>query len=460
MPSIGNWPSGNETGLRRALVAFGLLVLGLAAGWLFLNHRVYVVGLLLAFLLFIVFVKEERLGLALLVGYMPFHDVVLAYFPQSLVGGTKELLLFAFGGIWVVKRIVSVSPIVERSRINAAVALLLLAAAMATVKSSGPLVAAVGWKWYFMFLPVYFFAASFDLDEPWLKRMLAVLAAACTLRMLWGFLQYYGSYDLFPVILGADRVVNPPSASGAMRLHWTNVGPYGVVNVFLIIALWTSLDRRYRPLLAAAMAVTLLAVGYTLLRISWLSIILGVLFLGSMRDRRLWALLIIIVLASYLLGPEVFKERIDLMVSPEESYTSAKMGGFFRGWLYIVQHDPFGAGMGSVAAGGFRHLIGSKAASLITTEQGYGDILIDMGIIGLAAYLFLLLTLLREALRIARSAAGATVRSAATTVATIIFIAIIGEGIVEYLVIIAPMFWFLVGAIVAAGKHERVIADA
>ncbi|MRR09795.1 hypothetical protein EG831_06935, partial [bacterium] len=367
MPSIGNWPSGNETGLRRALVAFGLLVLGLAAGWLFLNHRVYVVGLLLAFLLFIVFVKEERLGLALLVGYMPFHDVVLAYFPQSLVGGTKELLLFAFGGIWVVKRIVSVSPIVERSRINAAVALLLLAAAMATVKSSGPLVAAVGWKWYFMFLPVYFFAASFDLDEPWLKRMLAVLAAACTLRMLWGFLQYYGSYDLFPVILGADRVVNPPSASGAMRLHWTNVGPYGVVNVFLIIALWTSLDRRYRPLLAAAMAVTLLAVGYTLLRISWLSIILGVLFLGSMRDRRLWALLIIIVLASYLLGPEVFKERIDLMVSPEESYTSAKMGGFFRGWLYIVQHDPFGAGMGSVAAGGFRHLIGSKAASLITT---------------------------------------------------------------------------------------------
>ncbi|MCU0607687.1 MAG: hypothetical protein MUF78_09785, partial [Candidatus Edwardsbacteria bacterium] len=142
------------------------------------------------------------------------------------------------------------------------------------------------------------------------------------------------------------------------------------------------------------------------------------------------------------------------------SYTSAKMGGFFRGWLYIVQHDPFGAGMGSVAAGGFRHLIGSKAASLITTEQGYGDILIDMGIIGFAAYLFLLSTLLRETQRVARAAAGRTARSAATVVATIIFIVIIGEGIVEYLVIIAPMFWFLVGITVAAGRHERAIADA
>ena len=162
------------------------------------------------------------------------------------------------------------------------------------------------------------------------------------------------------------------------------------------------LKKKYKPLCYALVALTIVNVGYTFSRGGYLALLLGVLVLGLLKDRKLLVLLgIFLVITWQTVVPKPVVERVT-MTQTANGQLEASAQERVDLWNGMpsesFKRDPiFGTGFASFQEG-------QHVGSLRDTHNWYVKVLVETGIVGMMIVLVMLYQALAIGLRLYRRA--------------------------------------------------------
>jgi len=117
--------------------------------------------------------------------------------------------------------------------------------------------------------------------------------------------------------------------------------------------------------------------------------------------------------------------------------------------LPFVRMSLLGHGVGSVASIGARERIGDLAYSLTSPESGYGETLVESGILGLGAYLWVMIQATLLAYKGMRKAGDPQMKALFTAIWLCTLLSIYGESLCEFVYSVGVLYWYLLGLLVA-----------
>lgn len=426
------WPRSVLAGGALVLVASVVSGLSFGAGsrvWTIVPiAAVIAVGLLtLAVTRFELFVAAILLGRASL-------DVAKLSGSSIDASGAISLLFIVAGIVWLlVQR--------ERSRIQPspfvpALAVLVAVSVLGITSSSAPMRTAIEVMRLATVLAVLAVLNRLLVDRRRIQLILGAIFASSVVPVAVGLLQIAtGRVSYFPG--GFERV------EGTFR-HPNPFAAYLTMLIILGAALFRYLPPRYRPpMLMLLCSYTALLIG-TYARGAWIATVVGLAIVGVLDNRKLLAALLVGTVVLTLAVPSIrgrfedLSQPVRLTGGPGNSL--AWRVGYWRQVL-ALQDDPLlGIGLGGVEASGG------------TARLPHNDLIrvyVETGVIGLFAYLWLIVALLRHGLRAivgspAGLARGIGTAFAAATV-SFILLSLVGN-LISQLVIL----WYF-AAIAAAG---------
>ena len=197
-----------------------------------------------------------------------------------------------------------------------------------------------------------------------------------------------------------------------IRIFSTFAGPeyFGATLIFavlLLISLWVTLDKVFvKILFMAAIAMMIMAVGLTLVRLEWAMLAVGILVLGvATRNYRVIIGVMVLGLIAITFAPEAVVERAKMSFGREdESYTARKE--VYLEWNIVnIGENIVGTGIGTTNGASVYAKLSKRnvVSNLIgggNTESWYTAIAIEMGIIGLIVYLGLWILIIRHSFQI------------------------------------------------------------
>ena len=275
--------------------------------------------------------------------------------------------------------------------------------------------------------------------------------------MLVGFI--VAMYGIYQYLTGAeipstwvDRAETDISTRAFSFIGSPNVlGSFLILQISVALASFmASYDWLKKRLYLFAGLICTLCLVFTLSRGAWIVFFFVLVLLGFWLDKRLILGLIIISLITPVAVPAVYS-RIAYMASPEYVQSAAE-GGRIARWSQAMDYwkgQPLtGLGMGRFGGG---VAIASFPGSGYSVDNFYLKLGTEMGIIGLAAFIFLIIS----ALGLARSALQKTKDKYLKTVGTGLMAGLIGvlahnmsENMFEF-PLMAVYFWFFLGLIIA-----------
>jgi putative inorganic carbon (HCO3(-)) transporter len=261
---------------------------------------------------------------------------------------------------------------------------------------------------------------------------------------------------LVPILVAASELVRGGgrlTPEGVSRINGTfqHPNPFGAylfLVIVLAVALFPHVSTRWRWGLGtiAVAAAGILVTTYT--RGAWVATVIGLAIVGLLQSRRVLWLMGASVLAAVLLLPSVGSRLSDL--SQERTAFGAPGNSLvwrFEYWqqALALQDDPvFGIGLRGI------ELEDDDAAA---AHNDYVRLYVETGIVGLLAYLWLFVTLYREAIRTYRRAPPGVGRGLAVALlATLTGIVILSmaANVISQLVILWYFAAIIVLALVAA----------
>ena len=149
--------------------------------------------------------------------------------------------------------------------------------------------------------------------------------------------------------------------------------------------------------LTGTLCLTLL---FTFSRGGWLGVLASLLVFALLKDRRVLILILIVLLASAALLPEVFLQRISTIGSPLDTSNAYRL----RVWqesLGIIKDFPLtGIGLGHESfLSIYPFYMLDRGKSPFHTHNTYLQVLVETGIIGLLVFLWLLLSYFKRGLK-------------------------------------------------------------
>jgi O-antigen ligase/polysaccharide polymerase Wzy-like membrane protein len=248
----------------------------------------------------------------------------------------------------------------------------------------------VVWKDYLV-IPLVFVATSLVVEDRKAVRMVIIITAITLLLI--------------------DR-----SCILESRLHsWTNfdeskrdVGPLIGVNTtaaFLAqfaMFFWGFLQfiraKRFKLLAYGLVAATLYATMYLFSRGAYLAVLVSVLVLGILKDRKLLVILGVFLLTWQLIVPKAVHERVSSTENSSgqlESSAQTRVDLWKESWNSIVQHPILGNGFAT-------YQYGQHVGNLTDTHDWFIKVMVETGTVGLIMYLFLLQQMLALGYRLFR----------------------------------------------------------
>jgi putative inorganic carbon (HCO3(-)) transporter len=233
------------------------------------------------------------------------------------------------------------------------------------------------WKDYLV-IPLVFVATSLVVEDRKAVRMV-ILITAITLLLI-------------------DR-----SCILETRLHsWANfdeskrdVGPLiGTNNTAAFLAqfamfFWGFLQfiraKKYKLLGYGLVAATLYATMYMFSRGGYLAVLVSVLVLGILKDRKLLVILGVFLLTWQLIVPKAVHERVSSTENANgqlESSAQTRVDLWKESWNSIVQNPILGSGFAT-------YQYGQHVGNLTDTHDWYIKVMVETGIVGLIMYLVL-----------------------------------------------------------------------
>jgi O-antigen ligase len=238
---------------------------------------------------------------------------------------------------------------------------------------------------YVKLLVFYVVLITIIRDERNLKYLVAALLVIMTLYMLHSLWEYHNgrhSYKMGIIrLVGVDQTLNDANAFGASILYTLPFVP----------AAWVALPSRpWRAFLVCYVVLVMGCIGLTGSRSAFAGFLLCAL-VSILRSRWRWPFLMAAVLSAPLLWaalPESLQNRFETIVNPEagpkNAYGSAqgRLEGLLTGWE-LWQQSPFTG----VGPGAWRPASGSK----LEAHNLYGQVAGEMGLLGVAAFVLVVL---------------------------------------------------------------------
>ncbi len=270
----------------------------------------------------------------------------------------------------------------------------------------------VAFKQRLFYLPLIYVAYLFLATSQDLRRLVLVLAVSAIPVSLFGIYLFFAGPEALQR-LGATYsavIYTPGGQTGSS--YWrvpgtfTSPGQYGgylTFNLVLVAGLLASpgVSRWTRGVLALALSLIVLAIltsgSRAALVVGCASVAVAVMMSGRLTRAAVWALAIFVIL-SYgfvALGPGV-QERFGSIASYEhvERFRRTYFGQLF---LPMLLQNPAGLGLGTATIGA-RHF--SEFREVILVESYLGILAVEMGWLGLLAFLVVVWQVLRLVVRV------------------------------------------------------------
>jgi O-antigen ligase len=356
----------------------------------------------------------------------------------------EDFLLVFIGLSWLARNAVDkTTGLFRKTSLNQPIAAYILACFLATLwgKITGNVEGKAGFFFvlkYFEYMIVFFMVVNYVDSADQAKRLLFCLFLTCFIVSIYGLMQ----------IPGGGRVSAPFEGETGEP---NTFGGYLVFMGAVAAALMDHLkDLRVRLGLSLLLLVLLVSLVYTQSRASYLAVIPAFLMVSLLSPRRFYlvAALIIAVVLGPLILPKVATDRVaSTFTQPEvsgqiqfgrlrlDTSASARIIGFREG-LSAWRLKPF-LGYGVT---GFRFM-----------DAQYPRILVETGILGMAAFLWLIYALFKVAFSSWQDTQNDLLRGlSAGLIAGLVGLLVHAIGANTFIIVrIMEPFWFLVGIVLA-----------
>jgi len=212
------------------------------------------------------------------------------------------------------------------------------------------------------------------------------------LVLLFGVALIVSIYGIYSI--GTTPRVSAPLETGGTEPN--TLGGYMVIIICLCVALWTQAPRMWIKLcLIMVGGLTFVPFLYTLSRASYLALAVGVATIALVsRNFLIGATMVLVLLLSPTVMPKQVKERVAYTIQKESGYQVANTGiavdkstaERFQVWRkvrYILSRGPVLA------------LLGGGVSWESVLDSQYARVILETGILGLLAFLFLQFSILR-----------------------------------------------------------------
>ncbi len=285
-----------------------------------------------------------------------------------------------------------------------------------------------------LLIPIVYIVAANSGDEKELRRLGLIFTGSIALYSAWGI----GSFLVHPA-LRVRHIQNSMTAGGIT-----------MVGAVMAMVLALRLQNGWERLLMVVAA--LLSLGCLLLtstRGSWLGFFAAALVVLLLQQRRLLLILPVVALAFYLLSPAGFSQRMRHIFDPTWGTNAKRVHWWSVGWEIFKDHPVVGIGDVGTTPMYTRYAPPGEKERIGHFHSNYVHIAVTLGAVGLAAYLFMMgSVLVRLAQRLKAFGRGHGWSSAWALAALAVFIAFHINGFFEWNFgdqEIITMVWFAAG---------------
>lgn len=354
-----------------------------------------------------------------------------------------DLLLVVIGFGWFAKTaIFKELGLVRKTALNRPILVYMVACAISTgfgvmIEGVRPLPAFFFVLKFFEYYVVYFMVVNHIRERKQVKAFLVAMLVVCAIASLIGIAQ----------IPGGGRVAAPFEGEEGEP---NTFGGYLVLMLSVVLGLLlTTPSRRQKWCLFALIPLILLPLLATLSRSSW-SAIIPMYFTFLILHKRRVLLVIVLVLAVVvgpLLVPANVKKRFMYTFTEEKGWSKKVAGGVALDASSSARLDSW-----KLALQGWtqRPLLGFGVTGFGFLDAQYFRVLVETGVVGLAAFLWLIITLFREALRVYRQAQDPLFKGLSMGFVAG-FVAMLTHGISSNTFVIVRImepFWFLAALVI------------
>lgn len=248
----------------------------------------------------------------------------------------------------------------------------------------------VQWK-NFAIMPVLYFLTLYTVNN---RRQLLVIVGLMALTMLLMDRSFYSTFQW----VKEWHYSHKQRITGAFTYLGPNeLGGFYAQYTMLLVSLFLVLKRVVmKGALAVIISFNFYCILYLFSRGAYLAVAAGLTFLGIVADRRILAALLALFLGWKMLLPVSVVERIEMTQTEEGTDTSVlgRLNMWEKAEEIITNNLIIGVGFGSTPHLGFVSYSGEKARNNI--HNGYLEVLLQTGLIGLTCVLYIFYKGLRK----------------------------------------------------------------
>lgn len=394
---------------RLALLVAGLTLAGLAAGALVaLATPAYVAAGIVGLVVGLILLSNTYFSLLAVLAVatlLPFGAIPL---PIGFVPTFLDVVLLCFFVGWLGRLVVRPEERLEATPATTPLLVFVGLAVVSFVLSQGINQSTARYLVELLLSLALFFGVSSTIrDRQQLRGLIWALIGGGSLAAIAGVVLYYLPRDTTVYLLSVLRVFNYPAGTGvlrfinddpaqAMRATSTSIDPNVLGGLLMVTAslavpqFLRSGSSFRRMVLVPALAVVGGCLLLTLSRGSWVGLAAGMIFVGTLKYRRLWLLMPVLAGALFLLPEaEGYIAHLISGIQLRDKAAAMRIGEYTDALKLIAQYPLFGIGFGQSPT--IDLYLGVSNVYLLIAEE--------TGLAGLAAYLLTLATVFIHGMR-------------------------------------------------------------
>jgi putative inorganic carbon (HCO3(-)) transporter len=287
-----------------------------------------------------------------------------------------------------------------------------------------------------------------------IKRLLMVLFFSATLTSFYGFFQYMHGGDI-----SQYRWVDGEQFPGLRARIFSTMENPNIYAGYLVtvIALaggmmLTAMQKKVKLWYIGLLCIFCTCLALTYSRGGWVSFLSVLATLALFRSKRLLWLLVAAPLIAVLVNPMLL-ERLTSIVHPVDSSSQLRMALWESSWAMLMEHPILGIGWGAywMVYPAYDFWINDSATTIYHAHNMFLHIGAELGFLGLGAFTWLLVSVLRIALALNRRCSKHEICGIALGLAAAL-IGIIINGLTDHIMFNIQMsifFWIIAGITVS-----------
>lgn len=319
------------------------------------------------------------------------------------------------------------------------------------------------------YIPIYFVAANLRLTKKQIQSVVFMTLAIGVVTAVYAMWQQSLGLNRLST-MGLANVGSNLAAMGQLRVFSTFAGPeyfglYLVLGIILGAALLvTKLPKRKKIVLTIGISIMFIGLIYTLVRIDWFLLGVGLIFLSVLaKNPRFVVLLSLAIIAVVVIFPPFVKQRATITFGAEDYSFAGRKINYFEWNIPNILRHPLGVGLGETSGRVvYMRVTGrSQESELIgggSTESGFANVALELGILGLIFLLWFFVRIIKHGLNIFYRLTDPFLKWLAAAI--VVFITLIALGnVVGPMMEVFPAgdlyFWFLVGLLVRLESVQK-----